>query len=370
MYSKSSVSTIYCTMARKTQAQKARAQTLAMARQKQNKSRAGKFIIASRNDVNSHFIDANPNSEVSHVSSGNEGNDSSRVNLSEPMETGMDDGGSPEMVALTPEDWSHGGDPTADHSDHSNQASDGPNLAEQMALQQFVATLKEAQRIAVQLEGDQTRKRKIPKTYRGDSRTTLYCREKAQKALASKGFLDIRTFLAMKQKDQCEQECECEHTLGASGLGTSGFVTGTSHFHGHGPIARSGCTEEEGGQLEEEEGGNEQLTADCIKNIACTNGLGDPVDPRLRELGKPAHMQCGCLGEGGGQDGEEDHGNCRLTVHFTLSTRGVNFLRKTANPQAVGPGPVAGMQHGCPAKGGVKGGSMKTRFENLPRITR
>ena len=65
-----------------------------MARQKLNKKRAGKFVIALRNDVNSHFIDANPNSRVNHVSSENEGNDSSRVNLSEPMETGMDDGGS------------------------------------------------------------------------------------------------------------------------------------------------------------------------------------------------------------------------------------------------------------------------------------
>ena len=63
-----------------------------------------KFIIPLRNDVNSHFIDANPNSKVSHVSSGNEGDDSSRVNLSEPMETGMDDGGLPEMVALALED--------------------------------------------------------------------------------------------------------------------------------------------------------------------------------------------------------------------------------------------------------------------------
>ena len=158
MYLNFSVSTIYSTMAQKTWAQKAHAQTLGMARQKLNKSRAGKFITALRNDVNSHFIDANPNSKVSHVSSGNECNDTSRVNLSEPMETGMDDGGSPEMVALALEYWSHGEDPTADHSDQSKQASDGPNLAEQKALQQFAAALQEAQRIAVQLEGDQTRK--------------------------------------------------------------------------------------------------------------------------------------------------------------------------------------------------------------------
>ena len=71
-----------------------------------------------------------------------------------------------------------GKDPTADHSDQSNQASDGPDLAEQMALQQFVAALQEAQRIVVQLEGDQTRKCKIPKTYWGDSRMTPYCHEK------------------------------------------------------------------------------------------------------------------------------------------------------------------------------------------------
>ena len=64
----------------------------------------------------------------------------------------MDDGGSPEMEALTPEDWSNGGDPNADHSDHSDQASDGPDLAVQKALQQFAAALQEAQRIAVQLE--------------------------------------------------------------------------------------------------------------------------------------------------------------------------------------------------------------------------
>ena len=100
----------------------------------------------------------------------------------------MDDGGSSEMVALTLEDWSHGGDPTTDHNDQTDQASDGPDLAEQKALQQFVAPLQEAQRIAVQLEGDQTRTCKTPKTYWGNSRMTLYCCEKSQKALALKGF--------------------------------------------------------------------------------------------------------------------------------------------------------------------------------------
>ena len=185
----------------------------------------------------------------------------------------MDDGGSPEMEAPTPEDWSHGGDPNADHTDNTDQASDGPDLAEQEALQQFVAALQEAQRIAVQLEGDQTRKRKTPKTYQGNSRTTLYRHEKTQKVLASKGFLDIRSFLALKQRDQCEQEHECEHecerTLGTGGLDSSDFITGASHICGCGTIACGGCTEEEGGQSEEEEDGNGQLTADCMQMSHC-----------------------------------------------------------------------------------------------------
>ena len=106
-----------------------------------------------------------------------------------------------------------------------------------------MAALQEAQRIAVQLEGDQTRTCKTPKTYWGNSRMTLYCHEKSQKALALKGFLDIRTYLALKE---CEQEHKYECTLGAGGLEGSDFLTGTSHIHGCGTIACGGCAEGEG----------------------------------------------------------------------------------------------------------------------------
>ena len=138
---------------------------------------------------------------------------------------------------------------------------------------------------------------------------TLYCHEKTQKAMALKGFLDIRSLLALKQKDQCEQECECEleHecTLGAGGLDSSNFLMGPSHIRGHGTITCSGCAEEEGGQSEEGEGRNRRLTADCMRNTACTDGLSDPIEPQLYGLGKPTRVQRGRPDERVGQ-GEED----------------------------------------------------------------
>src|SRR6266404_5767807 len=59
-------------------------------------------------------------------------------------------------------------------------------------VSQFALVLREAQRVAVQLE----KKEKKRKTYRGDSRTTQYRRVKARKALASQGFPDIASFFA------------------------------------------------------------------------------------------------------------------------------------------------------------------------------
>jgi hypothetical protein len=118
---------------------------------------------------------------------------------------------SPGMRAPTPpepEDPSDG----ADATDHSTDLSDGPDLVEQTALQQFAFALQEAQRLAVQLERDQAhQKHKKPKTYRGNSRMTRYHREKTRKSLASKGFLDIRSFLELKQQEREERDEQEEH---------------------------------------------------------------------------------------------------------------------------------------------------------------
>jgi len=125
-----------------------------------------------------------------------------RVDLNNPVYTEVDN--SPETSDPLPLEDSGDG---ADHSDQS----DGPDLVEQTALQQFASTLQEAQQLAVQLERDKARqKRKTPKTYQGDSRMMLYCREKVRKALASEGFLDIGSFMALKEQEREERKQERE----------------------------------------------------------------------------------------------------------------------------------------------------------------
>ncbi|KAH9017519.1 hypothetical protein EDB84DRAFT_1442767 [Lactarius hengduanensis] len=86
--------------------------------------------------------------------------------------------------------------------------SDGSDdLVEQTALQRFASALQEAQKVAIQLERDQAhQRRKTSKTYRGNSRTTLFHREKARKVLASEGFLDIRSFMVLKEKEREERK--------------------------------------------------------------------------------------------------------------------------------------------------------------------
>ena len=106
-----------------------------------------------------------------------------------------------------------------DQSDLSN----GPNLIEQTALQQFASALQDAQRLAVELERDQaSQKQRMPNTYQGDLRTTCYHRGKARQALAAKGFLDIRSFLELKQCEQYEWQKKMEHKhKGEHGEGSS-----------------------------------------------------------------------------------------------------------------------------------------------------
>ncbi|KAH9014045.1 hypothetical protein EDB85DRAFT_2157659 [Lactarius pseudohatsudake] len=86
--------------------------------------------------------------------------------------------------------------------------SDGSDdLVEQTALQRFASALQEAQKVAIQLERDQAhQRRKTSKTYRGNSRTTFFRREKARKVLASEGFLDIRSFMVLKEKEREERK--------------------------------------------------------------------------------------------------------------------------------------------------------------------
>ncbi|KAH8989994.1 hypothetical protein EDB92DRAFT_1816970 [Lactarius akahatsu] len=89
-----------------------------------------------------------------------------------------------------------------------------------MTLQQFASALQEAQKLAVQLERDEAQqnlKRKTPKTYLGNSRMTLYRCEKACKLLASEGFLDIRSFMELKAREQEERKSTTANQMMSGG---------------------------------------------------------------------------------------------------------------------------------------------------------
>ena len=57
--------------------------------------------------------------------------------------------------------------------------------------------LQEAQHCAIQLEREKGKEKK--KTYQGNARMTCYRCEKARKELASQGFLDLASFMALKR---------------------------------------------------------------------------------------------------------------------------------------------------------------------------
>jgi hypothetical protein len=88
-------------------------------------------------------------------------------------------------------------------SDPDESSDDADHIVDVSDLQRFASALQEAQHRAVQLESEKAKqKRKTPKTYQGNSKKTLYRREKARKALAAKGFHDVFSFMALKKKSE------------------------------------------------------------------------------------------------------------------------------------------------------------------------
>ena len=88
-----------------------------------------------------------------------------------------------------------GGGDNADHD--ADQPPDEAEIVEQSELDHFCAVLQCAQQIAVQLEKEknESRKRKTPKQYAGNSLKTLSRRKQARLQLAEKGFLGVFEFL-------------------------------------------------------------------------------------------------------------------------------------------------------------------------------
>ena len=82
-----------------------------------------------------------------------------------------------------------------------DDSSDDDEVVEISELERFASALQEAQRRAVRLEIEKAKwKRKTPKTYLGNSKATIARREKNRQALVSRGFHDVFTFLALKER--------------------------------------------------------------------------------------------------------------------------------------------------------------------------
>jgi hypothetical protein len=71
---------------------------------------------------------------------------------------------------------------------------DGLEIVEQSALDHFMAVLQNAQKIAVEAEKNQPRKRRKSQKHDGKSKRTLQRRRKCKKDLAEKGFLSVFEF--------------------------------------------------------------------------------------------------------------------------------------------------------------------------------
>ncbi|KAF8269411.1 hypothetical protein EI94DRAFT_1699512 [Lactarius quietus] len=146
-------------------------------------SELGHSVAGPSDDLEAGYNDGGAEPEVTCP-----GGDLSPVNTENENAPGARD-------TLASEDGEDGTDPS--------DLSDGLDIVENAALQTFASTLQEVQRLAIQLEREKEgQKQRTPKTYWGDLKRTLYCHEKACKALASQGFLDIRSFLALKKEEQ------------------------------------------------------------------------------------------------------------------------------------------------------------------------
>ena len=86
-------------------------------------------------------------------------------------------------------------------SNRDDSSNDDEEVVEISELERFASALQEAQRRAVHLEIEKAKwKRKMPKTYLGNSKATIACCEKNCQALVSRGFHNVFTFLALKER--------------------------------------------------------------------------------------------------------------------------------------------------------------------------
>jgi hypothetical protein len=157
-----------------------------------------------------------------------------------------------------------------------DESPDDADIVDDSDLRQFASALQEAQRRAVQLESELAKtKRRTPKTYRGDSKRTLHRRDVARKALASRGFHDPFTFMALKEKNISQQRDPGDGGLTICSL--PGRTEPEDELGGHdgdgttpGPVD---CAQYGGGM----DVGGECMTAEPCSPVPGPNPLPSPI---------------------------------------------------------------------------------------------
>src|SRR6266404_6033923 len=172
-------------MGRKTRRQHIRAQTLEVARQKKAK------------DLQDHQIELEGELQGKRA----------RVSLIDDDKTEQetyyeDSGHEPEAETLATTGVEEDEPEGEAKSEGSNTDTDLDKIIDcsiptPIDVEIFASRLREAQCLAVKMRKGEG-KRKTPRTYLGNSKKTQYRREKARKVLASKGFLSVASFMALK----------------------------------------------------------------------------------------------------------------------------------------------------------------------------
>jgi hypothetical protein len=104
-----------------------------------------------------------------------------------------------------------------------DESPDDAKIVDASDLQQFASALQEAQHRTVEVEREIAKgKQKTPKMYRRNSKKTLSCCEKTRKDLASCGFHDVFSFLAMKEKERASRGGILEENKPADRSSTGG----------------------------------------------------------------------------------------------------------------------------------------------------
>ena len=147
----------------------------------------------------------------------------------EQMDTNAD--GSPEQVFKCSGPGAlNAGTPIPDSLSDPDELPDDADIMDDSNLQQFATALQEAQLCAVQLESEEAaKKRKTLKTYLGKLKKNQLHHDKACKVLASQGFHDVFTFMALKQRAAI---CSCRGGLEDYENTGLGFGAGASAFPG------------------------------------------------------------------------------------------------------------------------------------------